>query len=316
MGDQYYRFFPGDYLRDTGDLTLLEHGAYMIMLHHYYTAESLPIEKERLYRICRAFTKPEQQAIDIVVERYFRENGNGHLVNRRAEKELAERKAFKESQSEKGKRSAEKRWGKKDNQEVTTVTSRLQPNVNLPSPSPSPSLIPSPKKVKTLFVDTSDEVRLSESLFERIRHNNPKAKKPNMQVWAKQVDLMIRVDHRTPDDIQALIDWCQEDEFWKLNILSTTKLREKFDQLWLKMTNGGKRYGNTSNGGGHDSPFLRALREADERKPSGRMGGRPESVQGRRSSEGGTQGNGGVCKNADAAGCDSTDDDTARFRKR
>ena len=238
MSDQYYRMFPGDYLRDTGDLTLLEHGAYMIMLHHYYTAESLPAEKERLYRICRAFSKFEQQAIDTISGRYFRENGNGSLVNKRAEQELAERKAYKEKQSAKGKLSAQKRWGKSEEESITAVTIRLQPEANLPSPSPSPSLSPSPNtKVKTLFVDTSDEVRLSESLFERILQNNPKAKKPNIQVWAKQIDLMLRVDNRTYEDIYAIIDWSQDDDFWKVNILSTKKLREKFDQLWVKMTN-------------------------------------------------------------------------------
>jgi biopolymer transport protein ExbD len=88
-----------------------------------------------------------------------------------------------------------------------------------------------------LFVDTSDEVRLAEYLHQKILNNNPKTRKPNIQVWAKQVDLMLRVDKRTPEDIQAVIDWCQEDDFWKVNILSTKKLREKFDQLWVKMTN-------------------------------------------------------------------------------
>ena len=91
-------------------------------------------------------------------------------------------------------------------------------------------------KNKYLFVGTSNEVRLSEYLFSKILQNNPKAKPPNIQVWAKQVDLRLRIDKREPKDIYALIDWCQEDDFWKVNILSTQKLREQFDRLWMKMT--------------------------------------------------------------------------------
>lgn len=50
---------------------------------------------------------------------------------------------------------------------------------------------------------------------------------------------MIRIDGRTPDEIRAVIEWTQQDTFWMNNILSTGKLREKFDQLMLKM--GGRR---------------------------------------------------------------------------
>jgi predicted phage replisome organizer len=96
------------------------------------------------------------------------------------------------------------------------------------------------------FVDDSIESRLAENLFSLIKGNNPKAKKPNLQSWAKNIDLMIRVDKRTPEEIKEVIEFCQNDDFWKANILSTAKLREKFDQLWLKKKNGkgNNNYGN------------------------------------------------------------------------
>jgi hypothetical protein len=46
---------------------------------------------------------------------------------------------------------------------------------------------------------------------------------------------MIRLDSRKADDIEAVIEWCQANEFWQNNVLSTEKLRQKFDQLYLKM---------------------------------------------------------------------------------
>jgi len=86
-----------------------------------------------------------------------------------------------------------------------------------------------------IFLSDSIEFRLAELLLEKIMIRNPNHKKPNLQTWAKDIDLMIRLDKRTPEDIRRIIEWCQADTFWQKNILSTGKLREKFDQLWLKM---------------------------------------------------------------------------------
>jgi hypothetical protein len=46
---------------------------------------------------------------------------------------------------------------------------------------------------------------------------------------------MFRLDSRRADDIEAVIEWCQANEFWQNNIISTQKLRDKFDQLKMKM---------------------------------------------------------------------------------
>lgn len=96
------------------------------------------------------------------------------------------------------------------------------------------------KKSKTLFCQTSDEVRLSELLFSLILERKPDFKTPNSQLWAKHVDRMIRLDKRLPEQIEAVIHWCQKDDFWQNNILSTEKLRKQFDQLELKRTSGGE----------------------------------------------------------------------------
>ena len=94
---------------------------------------------------------------------------------------------------------------------------------------------------KKTLLSNSIEVRLSELLLEKIISRNPNHKKPNLQTWAKDVDRMIRIDHRTPEDIRAMVGWCQADPFWQNNILSTAKLRKQFDQLQLKMKADGKQ---------------------------------------------------------------------------
>ncbi|MDC7735501.1 hypothetical protein [Bacillus thuringiensis] len=72
-------------------------------------------------------------------------------------------------------------------------------------------------------------------LFEKIKGNNPKQKEPNFDNWANEFRLMRERDNREPQEIKAVIDWCQADPFWQGNILSPKKLREKFDQLTIQM---------------------------------------------------------------------------------
>jgi hypothetical protein len=85
------------------------------------------------------------------------------------------------------------------------------------------------------FADDAIEYVLACELYNLILLNNPDAKKPDLQSWSKHIDLMIRVDKRSATDIQIIINWCQKDSFWQANILSTKKLREKYDQLTMKM---------------------------------------------------------------------------------
>jgi hypothetical protein len=80
-----------------------------------------------------------------------------------------------------------------------------------------------------------NELELSKLLLDLILARYPDFKKPGLMKWAILIDKMIRLDKRKPGDIEAVIKWCQADAFWQNNILSTKKLRDKFDQLYLKM---------------------------------------------------------------------------------
>lgn len=92
----------------------------------------------------------------------------------------------------------------------------------------------SKKKSERKFEEDSDEMKLSKLLFDRMRKNNPKCKEPNFQAWCGHIEKMIRIDKRTPKEIQDIILFCQADTFWSTNILSTEKLRKQFDQLEVK----------------------------------------------------------------------------------
>jgi uncharacterized protein YdaU (DUF1376 family) len=85
----YYRRYCGDYAADTPHLTMLEHGAYTLMLDAYYTSEKpLPDSFDLLYRICRAQTPLEKKAVRNVAEQFFPSDGE-FRHNGRADKELS-----------------------------------------------------------------------------------------------------------------------------------------------------------------------------------------------------------------------------------
>lgn len=95
-----------------------------------------------------------------------------------------------------------------------------------------------------IFNEESVEYGLSQYLYQRIKANDPKYKEPDFQKWAKHIDLMMRMDKREPIEIGRVIQFAQEDDFWKTNILSTEKLRKQYTKLLLKMkgkNNGGRR---------------------------------------------------------------------------
>lgn len=87
---------------------------------------------------------------------------------------------------------------------------------------------------KRVYDKESVEYQLALRLFKRIKENDPNHKQPNLQHWANDVRLMIERDNREAKQISYLIDWTQQDSFWKSNILSISKLRKQFDQLKLK----------------------------------------------------------------------------------
>jgi len=68
--NQYPRY-PGDYLKKTLGLSMLEDGAYTRLLDAYY-AEECGIEHERRYAIARAVSDDEKKAVDYILSRYFK----------------------------------------------------------------------------------------------------------------------------------------------------------------------------------------------------------------------------------------------------
>lgn len=75
--------------------------------------------------------------------------------------------------------------------------------------------------------------------------------------------LLLDKDGRTVEQIEAAIAWCQSDEFWRANVLSMAKLREKYDQLRLAA----QRQTKTSATGDRAGDILRATEQRYAAQP-------------------------------------------------
>lgn len=82
----FWKRFIGDYARDTGHLSLLEHGVYTVLLDRLYATER-PIPEADVYRVARASTRPERAAVDAILAEFFVMEDSA-WVNERAMKEI------------------------------------------------------------------------------------------------------------------------------------------------------------------------------------------------------------------------------------
>ena len=79
----YYRRYSGDYLRDTARLSMLEHGAYNLLLDYYYSEEQpLPLDHQELYLMLRAMRPEDRKAVDKVLGVFFTIEPDGYHQKR------------------------------------------------------------------------------------------------------------------------------------------------------------------------------------------------------------------------------------------
>lgn len=123
---KYYRRNPGDYLSATGHLTLVEHGAYNVLMDTYYATENaLPAEHKALYRIAGAHDARERAAVDRVVTEFFKLDG-AELVQDRIEIEIASGREKSQKLSENGSKGADARTRNREAKEQAIAQANAQ----------------------------------------------------------------------------------------------------------------------------------------------------------------------------------------------
>ena len=88
-------------------------------------------------------------------------------------------------------------------------------------------------------------LKLSESLLTSHRKEYPdflsgKDSQKTIESWAVDIEKLIRIDKKTPENIQQVIYWIKtKGNFWFPNIISGKKLREKYETVWAQMQSRG-----------------------------------------------------------------------------
>jgi hypothetical protein len=95
-----------------------------------------------------------------------------------------------------------------------------------------------PKPLSEL--ERSDVAALCSLLADLVEANGSPRPKVS-EAWGTQARLLLDAGSRTLEEAEAVLRWCQANDFWRGNVLSMPKFREKYDQLRLAMARGSPR---------------------------------------------------------------------------
>ena len=186
--------------------------------------------------IRRALEILEQMGLVVVIKRKLSASQNtSNLYKLNIERILNNGKRLGGSNSELGGSNSElggsnSELGGGSNSEPRTNNS-LEP-INESTSSSGKNFQPRTKAKKNVF--SNDDLMAAEWILGLIRKLNPSFKEPKIESWANDIRLMRERDNRTHKDICELFKWANQDKFWSVNILSPSKLRDKWDQLSMK----------------------------------------------------------------------------------
>ena len=98
-------------------------------------------------------------------------------------------------------------------------------------------------RTKKLFTSDSDAYKAAKYMADKIKKHTPNFPQvqdskldATIQRWAKDIDLMLRLDGIDFDEFKAVLQFSQTDPFWQRNILSGKKLREQYGTLLVRIT--------------------------------------------------------------------------------
>ncbi len=92
--------------------------------------------------------------------------------------------------------------------------------------------------------------KLWKQVYEKLIKKNitpTSLQKAKVKDWTDDIGLMIESDGRTDVEIVEILNFLKENDFWANNILSTSKLRQKFERLLLEARTSNKKRQSLSN---------------------------------------------------------------------
>lgn len=265
--DPSFPFYASDWLGSTKVIMMTpeERGGYIHLLAHQWGDKtcSLP-DDEKVLSVLSGLNERWFDGCSAAVKRCFPKHPT--LPNRVANQRLTDLKLERENRrkqcSEAGKKSQIVQAKQADNTRSTGVEQPL----NSPSPSPSPSSLPlsSKKEASPSYRSDESDIATANWMFSLIQDMQPGRKKPNIYKWGDCIRRIREKDKKTDQQIRNLFTLANRDEFWRLNILSPDKLRQKWDDLELKL-------GGQNGQGTHRPGELRGSGGRVGPKPLGRV---------------------------------------------
>lgn len=114
--------YIGDYRADTTHLNAAQHGAYLLLIMHYWQQGGLPDDDHQLARIA-CMTPAEWRRNRPILRAFFDEGWRHHRVDR----EMAAAVEAYEKRSKAGRKGNAKRWQERRNATRNAIPMRSQP---------------------------------------------------------------------------------------------------------------------------------------------------------------------------------------------
>lgn len=137
MSRPWMPLYVADYLADTGHLSATEHGAYLLLIMHYWSNGSLPTDDVKLARIARLPANEWQEYRDAIAA-FFTADWRHTRIDAELDKFEVKRQARVAAGSRGGTAAAKNR--KQVQQTNSNAGSKNAANEYQPEPEPEPSL--------------------------------------------------------------------------------------------------------------------------------------------------------------------------------
>lgn len=134
--DAWFPFYIGDYLRDTGNLTTEQHGAYLLLLIHHWARGPIPDDDRQLMAIARLLPSAWESTRPVLAPLFQIEGG--HWRHKRVEAEKTKALGISSKRAEAGRAGAGARWPGDSNCHPDAIVLPKQSDAPSQSQSQSP----------------------------------------------------------------------------------------------------------------------------------------------------------------------------------
>jgi uncharacterized protein YdaU (DUF1376 family) len=193
MTTTWMPIYWGDYFKDTLHLSAEEHGAYFLLMGHYWCNGKIP----RDINILKNITRLSEKKLSNVLA--FFEIDGAYYSHRRIDEELRKAAENKQKKSEAGKKGMQQRYNRATNSVITEPQQK-------PNPSPSPSPIDTSVSIKEKINKKENPYTKEFLEFWKVYPPNAGSKKKAFEVWNKITGVDYGSIARAAEDYRRYLD--------------------------------------------------------------------------------------------------------------